>query len=114
MNLDGNYYRCIITDGPCTEFSEVATLSVSPNGVRESVASQVKIYPNPADDMLNIKINEGLIGSSYSIYDETGRLIASGKLNSMISQLDVSGFAAGFYALVTDTATQPTVRFMVK
>lgn len=37
--------------------------------------NNIKVYPNPCNDKLNIETNRNLYGISYQVYDLTGRLI---------------------------------------
>ncbi|MGH1388181.1 T9SS type A sorting domain-containing protein [Kordia sp.] len=66
-------------------------------GLFEStVQSDIKIYPNPANDILNIS---GLTAKAdYSIHSLEGKLIAQGTIKED-GRIDVSQFSKGFYIL---------------
>jgi len=63
--------------------------------------SDLKIFPNPAQDQVNISIdiNTSLKGASIRILDSSGRLILSESLKSSEQQVDVSGLKSGFYVV---------------
>lgn len=58
-----------------------------------------KIYPSPANDIISISVNDGLIGQNYFITDEVGRTVLSGKLDSGKSVVSVDELAAGIYII---------------
>lgn len=64
--------------------------------------SKIEIYPNPASDVLNIKVDAVLIGENYSLYDNLGRNILVGKLNSEISNIDITELTKGVYFLIIE------------
>ena len=62
--------------------------------------NQLKIYPNPASDFLTIEIPKNILEEyNYTIINQTGKKVAQGKINSNLSQIDVSAYSAGKYIL---------------
>lgn len=61
----------------------------------------IKIYPNPAANMLNIIIKDGDIDGTFAILDISGRLLKVEKVNRVngIISLDISDLYAGQYLL---------------
>lgn len=57
------------------------------------------IFPNPTENFLNIQASVFEM-VSYSLYDELGKLILNGVLNSEKTSLDVSKLQTGLYSLV--------------
>jgi Secretion system C-terminal sorting domain len=55
------------------------------------------LYPNPADVSINIQYAAKSLKPLYGIYDVTGRLIKSGKLNRNISIINLSSLVKGNY-----------------
>lgn len=75
------------------------------------IAVQVKLFPNPVDEYLNIQY-EGLISGNekYAINDLTGRIVLSGKLNSPLTQLNVVSLRPGVYVFVlVNTSTNKSI-----
>jgi hypothetical protein len=66
-------------------------------GVKDNFFSrQVLIYPNPAQDILNIQT--GLLNDlSLQIYDMQGKMLIDKKLNYSSEQIDISQFKQGLY-----------------
>lgn len=63
----------------------------------------VRIYPNPANNILHV---DGLQGKTFYITDSNGRTVLSGALHSGKSQVDVSLLANGIYVFrVKDSST---------
>ena len=56
------------------------------------------VYPNPANDFIQILNNENIYGKDYEILDISGRIIQSGKL-SLNYKVDVTSLKVGSYYL---------------
>lgn len=54
-------------------------------------------YPNPAHDHLVIIVSKKLIGNSYLIYDNTGKLVLSGKITSENTTVELGDLSGGIY-----------------
>ena len=66
----------------------------------EGGLANTSIYPNPANDMLNIDL--GQAGGQHVVYtlcDATGRVVLNGTLVNERSSIEVNGLANGFYNL---------------
>lgn len=73
----------------------------------QTCAVQFNIYPNPASDHIVVKVNKNLIGSCYSIIDQLGKTVMSGKLSSEISNIELVNLSECIYLLkVGDDAKQ--------
>lgn len=60
------------------------------------------VYPNPSDDILNIKISSELIGSPFCITDITGKTILNGRLSNSLNSIDLSPLTEYLYFLNVD------------
>ncbi len=59
---------------------------------------QAKVYPNPANTMLNIEVNLQAGQTAYfEMYNNLGQLIENRKLNSQLTTLAVSNLPSGIY-----------------
>jgi hypothetical protein len=77
-------FRCIINSGTCIDTSNVAVLTVN-NNVGINIFTQenlYSVYPNPAQSIINIKADSKLIGEQFTVVDNTGRIVLSGKITS--------------------------------
>lgn len=64
--------------------------------------SFITIYPNPATDKINVKINTNKIGNPYNIYDQSGRIIQSGVLNLENNAIEIGNLSKGIYLFSLD------------
>jgi PKD repeat protein len=57
----------------------------------------VKIYPNPADEILYIDFKQAFTESTIRIYDGNGKLVLNKKENNSAAAIDISSFSKGIY-----------------
>jgi hypothetical protein len=69
----------------------------------------INVYPNPATDFINIKINETQIGEMVQIIDIQGRILAEFRLEGLSSQYQVSNFPVGAYFIKIGKEVQKIV-----
>jgi hypothetical protein len=98
---DAQAFRCRVTAGICTDTSDVAVLTVNNNiGTEEWLRSDlVSVYPNPVSDHLSITVDASLVGSPFTLTDQVGRVVLSGKLSSTNTRLDLAELPSGGYVL---------------
>ena len=58
---------------------------------------KITIYPNPATNQLNIKIDEALLGAQLNIYNLTGALIKTTQLQTINNKQETGNFPTGVY-----------------
>ncbi len=77
----------------------------------------LRIYPNPVDDILNIKVNTSSV-ASYSVKDVSGRLITNVKINRPLQVLavDATYYSNGLYFITVtlENGSIETVKFIKK
>lgn len=67
-------------------------------GIKENQSQiNISVYPNPASDFITVKANIDLSSSPYSIIDQAGRQVLTGKLNSEVTFIEISQFEKGIY-----------------
>ncbi|MSQ78912.1 MAG: T9SS type A sorting domain-containing protein [Flavobacteriaceae bacterium] len=57
----------------------------------------VSLFPNPAQNQINIKVTAQLHGSNYSVYDLTGKAVINGKIYSENTTVELSDLSTGIY-----------------
>ena len=99
MSNNNQPFRCIVSSGSCSDTSNVAVLTVNNNvGINETSRDNLfSVFPNPAQSVINVKADIKLIGQVYSIYDNTGRAVLSGKLNSENTTIELGNLSGGIY-----------------
>jgi hypothetical protein len=59
----------------------------------------IKLYPNPITDQINLYIPEKLGAQQYELFDSTGRLVKSGRIDAGNSTTDIKDLSEGVYSL---------------
>jgi len=92
-------FRCIISSGTCSDTSNVAVLTVNNNvGINEFAHDNLfSVFPNPAQSAINIKADTKLLGSVYTIYDNTGKVVLSGKIIAENTVIELGNLSGGIY-----------------
>jgi hypothetical protein len=93
-------FRCIISlDSSCSDTSAVAVLTVLNNtGINEvSQHNLFFVYPNPAQDIINVKAEAKLLKSGYVIYDIIGNVVLSGIITSENTVIEIGNLSGGIY-----------------
>lgn len=111
INNNNQPFRCIVYSGSCTDTSNVAVLTVNTNlGVDKNIqGSNLKIYPNPTNDAINIEgltLNEN---TPINIYDIQGKLILTKELMEE-GTIDLSELNNGVYVVKIGEMVQRIVK----
>jgi len=70
-----------------------------PDSVEETNLFASSVYPNPADNMVQIAIPIGMNTVFYQVYDMNGSKVMEGNFNSSINQLNVVDLSSGLYTI---------------
>jgi hypothetical protein len=99
MSNNNQPFRCIISSGSCSDTSNVAVLNVNNNvGINEFTQNNLfSVYPNPAHSQINIKADATLLGSIFTVYDNTGKVVLSGKIISENTTIELGNLSGGIY-----------------
>lgn len=73
---------------------------------------QFTLFPNPVNDILSIKISQDLIGSSFSVWDITEKIVLTGQFDKDQSQLIVERLNPGVYFFKCDARVSILRRFI--
>lgn len=106
-------YAVIITNGGCIDTSacvNILTVGISENNNQ----NLIKIYPNPALDLITVEVNSVLSGQTYIIVDQTGRTVLLGKLISDNSNINIKELAAGMYFLKVGEQNRQSFKVLKK
>jgi hypothetical protein len=91
-------YRCIISNGTCNSKSEEVLIGVDSSSIKNSITKDgFVVYPNPVYDILTIQGDNSIIGLTYSITDDSGKLILSSTISNEITKINVEKFSQGIY-----------------
>ncbi len=68
-------------------------------GIETFGSFQLVIYPNPASDHIEIKVPTQLIGTDFTVVDNLGRNVASGKFATELFKFNIHHLAPGAYLI---------------
>ena len=67
-------------------------------GINENLNDKLfTIYPNPSQSIVNVQADAKLIGSVYAIYDNTGKVVLTGTINTENTSVELGNLSAGIY-----------------
>lgn len=79
-----------------------------PVSVNEVNPNDIKVYPNPTTDVLNIELNETI--ASVSLVGMDGRVVYTENANDVTAKIDVASLESGVYYYVVVTESGKTAR----
>jgi hypothetical protein len=83
-------------------------------GIEEIFAgSGIKIYPNPAKDLLTVDLNN-FEAIKVNLFDALGRIVLTAPLSLSATTLNISALDKGFYTLVIDTKDKQLFKQIIK
>lgn len=101
-------------DEDIMEIDYVRVYEQSPLGLDNSEVDQVKIYPNPASDVIQLVLKNSDPITSLSVIDITGKLVLhQTQVNHHKATLDISGLNTGLYLLKIDTSMNSFVKRLI-
>ncbi len=107
VTVNGNY-AVVVTQNNCTDTS--ACFLVNSVGIDDASQAAVKVYPNPAGDVLNVEsFGYGLL----TLVNVAGEVVFTTSITKTNTQLDVTGLPNGIYFLQINSAQGIAVRQVV-
>ena len=105
-------FQLTVTDNQGASSTAIVIISVDKNS---GTPDQFVVFPNPAQDILNCRINSSLNGTiRMVVYDMIGRLVIADEEQKSVDlyekSLNVSGLATGLYSIQVNIAN---MKFMV-
>lgn len=107
----GNYAVEITANGMCVDTSDC--YYVIPAGIIGMHLEQIKVYPNPARDMLTVELNENRDGSLV-LFDFTGNVVINQAFTGTDYQIDISKLPAGIYYVLVHSGKATFSRKIIK
>ena len=89
----------LIYSGGEFEYVETTTISTAVLSTKNYFdSSDIKLYPNPTQNEVFLKIGNNDLPDSYEVFDMMGKRLMTTKITSELDlQIDASGFSSGFY-----------------
>ncbi|MFK7781677.1 T9SS type A sorting domain-containing protein [Psychroserpens sp.] len=80
-----------------------------------NLGQNLKLYPNPSNDILNIDVKNGSGRLDYQVYDVLGKLVISDSIqNSSNTAIDVSNLDNGLYLINLSYGNQSETKRFIK
>jgi hypothetical protein len=95
---NGQYTQVIPNAAGCDSTITI-NVSLSFTGVSELSGQYFSIFPNPATSIIQVKADAELLGMSYSIYDNRGKVVLRGQLNAENTSIELGNLSGGIYML---------------
>jgi len=104
-----NNYQCDVHPG-----SMFGTITVVDNlKTEEYFVRNIKLYPNPATDVLNVFSLHQL--SSYKIFNSLGQLVIQQNVSTQNLKIDLAAYTSGIYFIqLNSDENQKSFKFLVK
>jgi len=65
------------------------------------MGNKIKIYPNPASSIIQIEMSSESIEDVYfEVFYQSARIVKSGKINSITTQLFIGDLTNGLYLII--------------
>lgn len=72
-------------------------------GISDSkIPNDFTVFPNPANQKINIKVNNTLLNKTFAFYNVLGNVVLTGKINDLTTTLCADELIPGIYFLMID------------
>ena len=93
----------VVYNGKCYWTDTIVVHINDCTGVEETKENPLLVYPNPADDILNISMPQYCNNAQLILFNATGQIQFSTSFSSKAYTLDVSHYAPGMYVVLLKT-----------
>ncbi len=100
LSDSGRTFRCVISNGNCTDTTNEATLKVSMLSVAETSKDKIIVYPNPASNRLIIQSGERI--EKIDIVNVHGQTLYSADVSGYDFDVDINSFPSGLYLIIVN------------
>lgn len=115
---DGAVYKIVFEDfsGSSSGTTTFTQQLLKPSSTNFTKINDVKVYPNPANDLIKIELSSFLNGAKLSLMDISGRVLIQQTLGTgLVHELPLTGLSKGVYLLqITDQQKMFTSKVVVK
>lgn len=96
---------------------ESKTITVTQNaavGIGDNTLTAIELYPNPATEIINIKLPSGVEMATVELLSINGVVLKTIAINSSVTPVDISAMAKGIYIFRITSANSNTVVRWIK
>ena len=101
-------------DNNLSEWSEILTVTTLVDGIEEYLINRIALYPNPAKEYVDIRVDENINVTGMEVYDVYGKLINTVNVVDNPTRINVSGLANGMYFVRVTTEKGVVTKQFVK
>jgi hypothetical protein len=107
-------YALIVNGLYCADTSACVTVTIVPDNVEEMDFFELEVYPNPADEWIQLSSDVASGPVTVDILSSQGQLLRSQRLQLSTAQtLDLRSLAAGLYFLKVTNGSQISLKRLV-
>jgi PKD repeat protein len=107
---NGTYTITLIASDCIFSDTITKTIQIGTNSMEENTNANFEFYPNPATNQITLKVDNQLLGSIYTICDNTGKSVLNGYILSENSVINLENLSKGFYLLSIAENLERTVK----
>ncbi len=78
------------------------------------IYSSISLFPNPANDVLNLRVPVQLVNNKFDICDLSGKTIFSQKIMAENVMIDLSNYTSGMYFFKIEGCSNSEIKFIKK
>jgi hypothetical protein len=101
-----------VQDGITAQYCTITVNVTNTTSIIATSFIDFLIFPNPTTDFININANAKLIGSTYTISDQLGKIVKTGNIYSDKSIIEIGNLLKGIYVFCVGVNMKQT--FIVK
>ncbi len=110
---DGDYVVTLVATNSCGSDTIQQTIHVEASGIDANVLTNINVYPNPANEIINVEF-ENELASNIVVYSIDGKEILSKTFMDKVCSLDISSLEKGAYLLRISTNNGTIKKIMIK
>lgn len=84
-----------------------------PTSLSQNKHENIKIYPSPANDFLNVSLDVYNPNTKYRILNQVGSIVTEGEMNSASNAIDLSNIESGVYYLQLQSKQPYTTKIII-
>jgi hypothetical protein len=106
--------QAVCDNGTLSDWSNTLTAVAQTVGVENYLENSVVLFPNPAKEYVDIRVDGGLNVTMMEVYDVYGKLINTVNMIDNPTRINVSGLADGMYFVRVTTEEGVVTKTFVK
>lgn len=110
---DGDYLVTLVASNNCGSDTVQQTIHLETTGFEENELAQVRIYPNPTNDVLYIEFTKQVV-SDITVFSIEGKEILKKSNNNKVCPLQISSLEKGTYFIKISTNGGSFMKIVIK